>query len=143
MALMVNSALPVFVTVTDFGVFIPTICEPKSRLVGDRLTSGLSPVPVKEIICVLPDTALLLSVIVSVPERPPSCVGVNVTLIVQLPLAATELPQSLVCAKSLASAPVTLILLILSGVALGLLKVTVCTPLRVPTTWLAKSKVLG
>jgi hypothetical protein len=38
--------------------------------------------------------------------RLPLAEGVNVTLIVQLPPAVTELPQLLLCAKSLAFVPV-------------------------------------
>ena len=87
----------------------------------------------------LPDTALLLSVIVSVPERLPSCVGVNVTLIVQLPLAATELPQSLVCAKS----PVVMILVMVNGASPVLLNVTVWTALVLPTSWFPKSRLVA
>src|SRR4051812_26362322 len=40
------------------------------------------------------------SVIVKLPRRVPAAVGVNATLIVQLPLPANEAPQLLVCAKS-------------------------------------------
>jgi hypothetical protein len=43
--------------------------------------------------------------------RLPIAVGVNVTLKVQLALAATELPQLLVCPKSPALAPVNAMLL--------------------------------
>ena len=68
----------------------------------------------------LPLTPLLLSVTVSVPLRAPEAVGVKVTLITQLPLAASEPPQLLVSAKS----PVTAILLMVSAAAPVLLSVT-------------------
>ena len=41
-----------------------------------------------------------LSLIVTVPVRVPVAVGLKVTLMVQLPPAATELPQLLVSVKS-------------------------------------------
>ena len=57
----------------------------------------MTPVPVKPTVCGLLGA---LSAIESVPVRWPAAVGVNVTAIVQLAPAATELPQALVCAKS-------------------------------------------
>src|SRR5439155_19507578 len=129
MPVIFNAALPVFVRVTDFGVFVPTTCDPKFKLVAERLTSALSPVPVMATVCVLPATALLLSVIVSVPERLPSCVGVNVTLIVQLAPAAIEPPQTLVSEKS----PLAVMLVIVRAAAPVLLRVRVWAPLVVPT----------
>ena len=55
--------------------------------------------PLRFTVWVLPAALLLLSVTVSVPAREPPAVGVKVTLMVQEPLAATLLPQLLVCAK--------------------------------------------
>src|SRR5712664_3164275 len=62
------------------------------------------PVPVRDTVCGLPDA---LSVIVRVPVREPTAVGVNVTLIVQFAPAANvpgltgqALPPVLVSAKS-------------------------------------------
>jgi hypothetical protein len=54
------------------------------------------PVPLSVTVCVLPATLLLLSVMVKEAVRLPEAVGVNVTLRVQLELAATELPHVLV-----------------------------------------------
>jgi len=55
--------------------------------VGLRPTLGVVPVPLKVTVCVL---GLALSVSVRLAERVPVAVGVNVTLITQLPpLAAT------------------------------------------------------
>jgi hypothetical protein len=51
---------------------------------------------------------LLLSVTLRVPLRVPAAVGLKVTLIVQLALAASEVPQALVSLKS----PPALMLLI-------------------------------
>ena len=54
------------------------------------------PVPVILTLCVLPATLLLLSVMVNVAVRVPGAAGVKATLMLQLPLGATELPQVLV-----------------------------------------------
>src|SRR5258705_11485587 len=96
MLVMVSNASPVFVSVTVCAALVvPTLREPKLKLVGERLTTGAVPVPVRLTICGLPVAS---SVIVMVPVRVPVAVGVNVTLIVQLAPAATEVPQVLVCA---------------------------------------------
>lgn len=92
--------------------------------------------PDSETFWVLPATLLLLSVIVSVAERLPVAVGVKVTVIVQLPPAATELPQVLFCPKSPGFVPVNPMLLIVSAAFPVLFKVKVCGLLVVPTIWL-------
>ena len=56
---------------------------------------GALPVPVRLTDCVLPETALVLSVMVNVAFSGPTNEGVKVTLIVQLPLAAMLPPQLL------------------------------------------------
>ena len=63
------------------------------RLGALRLTAAPVPVPVKLTVCGLPAA---LSAMLTVAVRFPGAVGVNVTLIVQLALAATEVPQVLV-----------------------------------------------
>ena len=85
---------------------------PNDRLEGDRLTPAAVPVPDRLTACGLP---LALSAMLTDPARLPLAEGVNVTLIVQLPPAATELPQLLLCAKSLAFVPVTARLLMISA----------------------------
>jgi hypothetical protein len=66
-----------------------------------------------------------LSVMVTAAEREPAAVGVNVTLMVQLPLlAATELPQLFNCVKSPMFAPVTLIPVMFSAAVPVLVSVT-------------------
>jgi len=72
---------------------VPTATFPKFRLVGKRLTTGATPVPLNETFCGLPAA---LSVTDSVPVRLPVPVGVNVTLIVQLAPAPRLIPQLLV-----------------------------------------------
>ena len=71
---------------------------PKARLVGERLTTAAVPVaavplPEKLTVCGLP---VALSEMLTEAVRVPLAEGVSVTLIVQLALAATELPQVLV-----------------------------------------------
>ena len=61
--------------------------------VGERAAEAATPVPAKLAVCGLP---LALSVTVSVALRVPVVVGAKVTLIAQLPPAATLEPQLLV-----------------------------------------------
>ena len=79
------------------GLVVAMVCAAKVRLVGLSAADGptATPVPVKLAVCGLPAA---LSVTVIVPVRVPATVGVNVTLIVQLALAASDVPQVLVCA---------------------------------------------
>lgn len=91
----VNGALPEFVSVMTVTVLEdPTIVFANVTLEGERLTLGATPVPVRGTVCGL---LLALSVMVSVPATVPAAAGVKVTLIVQLPPLATEVPQLLVC----------------------------------------------
>ena len=64
---------------------------------GERLTTGAVPVPVRLTVWV---AGLALSVIVTAPVRVPAAVGLKVTLSVQLALAARLAPQVLVWEKS-------------------------------------------
>jgi len=90
---MVNVALPPFVRVTLCAVLVVfTVWFPKGRAVEERLTAGAVPVPERLTACGLP---LALSVMLTEAARLPLAEGVNVTLIVQFPPAATELPQVL------------------------------------------------
>ena len=99
MLLIVSVAVPLLVNVTGLAALVvPTVWLPKLRLVGDSVTAGAlatAPVPVRLTVCGLPGA---LSVIVTVPVRVPVAVGVKVTLMVQLALAAKEVPQVLLCA---------------------------------------------
>jgi uncharacterized protein YybS (DUF2232 family) len=91
---MVNVALPPFVRVTLCAVLVvPSAWFPKDRLVEESVTDATAPVPERLTVCGLP---LALSVMLTEAARLPLAEGVNVTLIVQLPPAATELPQVLV-----------------------------------------------
>src|SRR5258708_10052931 len=103
--------------------------QPKLRCVGESSTSV--PVPLRETVCGLPGA---LSVTDSVPLRFPICVGLKVTLTVQLAPAANELPQVWVCAKSPAAVPVIAIPLIVKVIVPTLVSVTVFAGLDVPRT---------
>ena len=79
---------------------------PKLKLAGAKLMVGATPVPVRATVCGLPVAS---SVTVIVPPWLPVAVGVNVTLMMQVPPAATEAPQALVSAYgALATMLVTL-----------------------------------
>ena len=75
----------------------------------------------------------------NVPVRVPVAVGEKVTLMVQLLPTASLAGQSFVSAKS----PVMVMLVTFSGVAPGLLTVTTCAALVVPTFRAAKVRLSG
>jgi hypothetical protein len=92
----VNAAEPVLLSVMFCaGLVVLISWLANVRLVGESVMAAVAPVPLRLTLCGLP---LALSVIVMAPVRVPVAVGVNVTLIVQLPLAATDAPQVFVCA---------------------------------------------
>jgi len=111
--------------------------------VGLKLTTGPVPVPLKVTVCWLPATLPLLSVMTRVAVRLPERVGINVTLIVQLPPDATELQPELVCAKSLGSAPEIVMLLMLKAEFPVLLSVTVWAEVVVPMGVALKVRPVG
>jgi hypothetical protein len=76
----------------------------KVKLVGERPAIGAVPVPIKLTVCGL---FVAVSETVNVAVRLPGAVGLNFTLIVQVPFNATEPPHVLVSVKSAGSAPVT------------------------------------
>jgi len=96
------------------------------------------PVPTRLTVWGLP---VALSVMVNEAVRVPLAVGLKVTLMAQLPLAATELPQLLVWAKSPAFVPVMAMLVRLKEAPPVLVRVTVSAALTVPTAWLAKLRL--
>ena len=98
------------------------------------------PLPDKLTACGLP---LALSLMLSEAVSLPLAVGVNVTLIVQLAPAASELPQVLVWAKALALAPVIATLVMLNVAVPLFVRVTVEAALLVPTAWLLKETLVG
>ena len=124
MLLMLKVALPVLLRVTVCAVLmISSGWLPKARLVGERLTRAAVPVPERLTVWGLP---LALSEMLTAAVRLPLAEGVNVTLIVQLALAASDLPHVLlVSAKLLPLVPLTARLVMLKGVLPVLLRVTV------------------
>ncbi len=96
MLIIFSDVLPVFVTVMFCaGLVVPTPWLGKLRLVGEKLTPGTAPVPVRFSVWGLP---LPLSVMVTVPVRVPVSLGVKVTLIRHEAPTLTEAPQVLVAA---------------------------------------------
>jgi hypothetical protein len=107
---------------------------------GERLMTGATPTPERPTVCGLPPA---LSVMVTDAVRLPLAVGVNITLIVQLPPAASELPHVFVCAKSPAFAPVIAMLDRLKPALPVLPRVTVWGALVEPTAWFPKARLAG
>jgi hypothetical protein len=105
---------------------------PNDREFGETLAVvvAATPVPVRLIPCGLLGS---LSVMVTEAVLVPVAAGVNVTLIVQLAPAATELPHVLLSGKSPMSAPVTAMLVMERAELPVLVRVTVCALLVVPT----------
>lgn len=134
----VSAAVPVLVRVMDCEApVVETDCPEKVRLDADKLAlAPPPPVPRRLTRCGLP---LALSASVSAPVRFPSVVGVNVTLVVQLPLAATEPPQLFVWAKS----PLALIVRLVKGPLPVLVRVMDCAALVVETDCPAKVRLVG
>jgi len=72
-------------------------------------------------------------VILTLADRDPVAVGVNVTVIVHLLCGGKLLPQLFVCEKSLGSAPLIAICVMESELGARLLRVTLIGKLEVPT----------
>ena len=83
------------------------------------------------------------SLILSVPVRVPTAVGLNLTPIVQEAPRARLDPQLLVCEKSPLFVPVMVIPEMLMAVLPRFVMVTLVAPLVVPTVRLAKVMVVG
>ena len=103
------------------------------RQVGGR---GAAPVPDSATVVGL---FVALLVTVRLPVRVPDAVGVNVTLTVQEPPAAIDVPQLLVCAKS----PVAATLETDAAAVPVLVTVTVWAALVVLSAWLGRSATTG
>jgi len=97
--------LPVFDMMTFWAVLVrPTFWLANVRLEGARLTWPESPVPDTATVSGLSEA---LSVKVMAAVRVPDAEGVNFTLIVQEAFTSTTALHRLVCVKSLALGPVT------------------------------------
>ncbi len=136
----VSVMLPVLVKVTDCAALVkPDNRAGKLSEAGDKLTHGPIPVPVRLTICVLPLTPPLLSLMVTEPVSGPGATGEKVTVTIQVPPAATLLPQLLVSLKFALVA----MLVMLSAAAPVLLKLTCCDTLCVPRFWLPNARLDG
>jgi hypothetical protein len=136
MLLMARAAFPVLFNVTTWAVLVvPRFWLVKVRLVVVTPADGALPVPARVIVCGLPTA---LSIMLTEAARLPIAAGVNLTLIVQLALAANELPQVLVTVKSLEFVPVAAMLVMVKLAFPVLVRVTDCAVLVVPRFWLAK-----
>jgi len=128
--------LLLLVTVNILATLVDPIATfPNARLAGVIVT-GATPVPASAAVCV---TGVALSVTVSVPVLAPIAVGVKVSVIMQLPLAGTELPQLFVWAKSPA---VAMLLTKSATVVLPFLRVTVEAALVLPSPTLPKLRTV-
>ena len=102
--------------------------------------AGAIPVPVSGTVCGLPAA---LSVTLTVADRAPVVVGVNVTLMVQLVPAASVEPQPFVCEKSPGFDPARAMLEIFSVADPVLVKTTDWDRLEVPVVCVPKDKLVG
>ena len=114
------AAVPTFVLGNASGLGLSTACG----------TSGTVPVPVTTADCGEPDA---LSATEIAALRLVAVAGVNVTVIVQVAAAASEVPQLLVCAKLLALVPVTEMLVIVNAAVPGFDSVIGNAVAEVPT----------
>jgi hypothetical protein len=132
---IVSAPVPVLLRVTCWAELgVPTFWFPKLKLGCEKLTMGARPVPLRVTVCGL---LTALSVRVRAPVRPPLAVGAKLTLIVQLPLGATEGRQLLLSVQSLEIDR----LLMLRATVPVFVTVTGCEALVVPTSWLVKVRL--
>jgi hypothetical protein len=132
MLIPVRVVVSTFLTVTVWAALVvPTVWVANVSLVGVTLTPV--PVPVSDTVCGLPGA---LSAIETEAVRVPAAVGRNVTLIVQLALTASVVPQVVVRAKSPEFEPV-IVIPVIDIVALPLLRrVIALAALVVFTGWI-------
>jgi hypothetical protein len=81
---------PVFVSLSERVLLVPTEILPKFREEGERPTDV--PLPDSLIVCGLPRSLVSIT---KLPSRRPGWVGANVTVNVQLPAGPSVLPQLL------------------------------------------------
>ncbi len=86
MAILLTSAVPVLLRVSVRFAEEPSAMLPKFNVVGETTRWGCAPIPVNAAVSgsVVEEVAME-----SVPDRTPTCVGVNVTCTVQLVLGAS------------------------------------------------------
>ena len=93
--LIVSDPFPVFVSVTVWvGLVVPTTWTAKLRLVGESITAGCVPTPVRERLCGL---EVALSVTFNEPASVPLTVGLKVSESEQEAPGARVLGQLMDC----------------------------------------------
>jgi hypothetical protein len=141
MLVRVKAAVPLFVSVIALeALATPTGWLPNASDVGDKVTAGAVPVPVRATVWGL---FAALSVMVSAPDLAPVAVGLNVTLMEQFAPAATLVPQLFVCEKSPLLVPVNVMLVRVNAAVPLLVSVTARAALPVPTCWLPNASDVG
>jgi hypothetical protein len=136
---MIRLPEPVLVTVTACGdELVPTVWAAKVRLVGAKLIPGAEVVPVQVSPTVCGEPAALSETFIRA-ENEAAERGVQVTVIVQLPPANTDVPQLLDWAKSAGFVPVIVMLFIFSRALPVLESVTNDEGLVLPTSTLPKA----
>src|SRR5579884_3043376 len=138
---IVSNAFPVLVaSMVCAAEVVPTAWLLNVRLVGFSVSIPVGfPVPVKFATCGLPGAESTIS---TEAVRVPDAVGVKVTVIVHFTPGGSEVPQSLVCAKSPESAQTIWTVVIVSG-ASPLSRVIVWGWLVVLRSWGAKVRPAG
>jgi hypothetical protein len=140
MLVTVSGAVPGLESVMSSGAAaVLTSVAGKVSGFGLSKACGAIPVPLNAAVCGEP---VALSAMDSVALRLPAEAGVNVTVMVQLAPAATELPQLLVWLKLLALAPVMVMPVIVRAAVPGFDSVVDSVPAEVPTSVLANVSVL-
>jgi hypothetical protein len=128
-----------FLRVNVFGrLVVPTVWAAYVALPGVNVT-GAMPVPDSGTVCGL---FAALSLIVMLPVRAPSWVGVKVTLMMQFAPAASVLPQGFGLVAG-AKSPLTTMLLMFSVELPVFATVTLLAVVVVPTTVLANTSDVG
>ena len=136
--LIVKAAVPVLVSVTGMGALVVPACWfKKFNDAGETLATGAMPVPLRDTFC---DATGDAKATVRFELNVPAAVGPNVTLNVQVALAASVLLLQFVAAENCAGA-VTLVIMI--EVAPVFFTVTGVAALVVPTNWLPKGMLNG
>jgi hypothetical protein len=136
-----NAAFPELLSVIVCpALAAPTVWLANVRLVGERLTADVIPVPATLTLWGLWET---LSVTVTCAVRVPDAVGWKVTVIVQLAPAAMVDPQLLLCAKSLGFVPPSVMPEMFTVELPTFATMFVWAALVVPTAWLPKVTVAG
>jgi hypothetical protein len=141
--LMFSAEPPVLVTVIRCaGLEVPVAWLPKATLLGfsDTIGGGATPVPVIGTEAGLPVALLTM---LTLADLAPIDGGVNVTMIVQVPLGAMAVLQLLLLEKEGTLAPSRLTELTLSVEVPVLVTVIEWALLEVPSTWLPNGMPVG